>query len=297
MKRIFKLTSIMIICIFTLCSCGNHDHYDAWHLNSMNIDKLWTFSKGESQTIAFIDTGLSNKVQETYKDRIVAPYNFLDGKDNVDDDHGHGTQIISIASGDGSFGVYGIAPESKIMPIKSVNKHGQINYALLAKSIHYAVEHHATVICVSLGGYQNDPDVIAAIKYAFENNISVVAAAGDYSQKDLLFPANQHGVISVEAKDEQNTTWKDSNVSDLSTISFPGVNIKAIQIRDTGIIRSDLNNGTSQACAIASGYVALLRDKNVNSESLDNQQIIQALEALNTKSSSKTDYSKPFQSL
>lgn len=45
----------------------------------MNIDKLWTFSKGESQTIAFIDTGLSNKVQETYKDRIVAPYNFLDG--------------------------------------------------------------------------------------------------------------------------------------------------------------------------------------------------------------------------
>ena len=67
--------------------------------------------------------------------------------------------------------------------------------------------------------------------------------------------------------------------------------------KNTGIIRSDLNNGTSQACAIASGYVALLRDKNVNSESLDNQQIIQALEALNTKSRSKTYYSKPFQSL
>lgn len=50
--------------------------------------------------------------------------------------------------------------------------------------------------------------------------------------------------------------------------------------KNTGIIRSDLNNGTSQACAIASGYVALLRDKNVNSESLDNQQIICCWSAL-----------------
>jgi len=295
MKKI--LNFVIIICLIMFCSCGSNEDYDAWHLNSMKIDKLWAFSKGESQTIAFIDTGLTVKLQEAYKERIVAPYNFLDENDNIDDEQGHGTQMVSIACGDGSYGVYGIAPASKIMPIKSVNERGQIDYVLLAKSINYAVDNNATVICISLGGYKVDSDVLEAINRAIGENITVVAAAGDYAQKDLLFPANQNGVISVEAEDENNITWKESNISDLSTISFPGVKIKAIQIRGNDTIRSGYNDGTSQACVIASGYIALLRDKELNKNELNNERLITLLESLKTKEiNKKTNYIKPFKS-
>jgi hypothetical protein len=73
----------------------------------LDLEQLWDFSKGESQTIAFIDPGISNEARELYKDRIVDVNNSIDDSNNVEDKHGHGTQMISIASGNGEEGVWG----------------------------------------------------------------------------------------------------------------------------------------------------------------------------------------------
>lgn len=76
----------------------------------MHIQQLWEFSKGESQTIAFIDTGLSDELQMKYQSRIVYSYNIADDNEAVIDHHGHGTEMVSVACGDGFSNIFGVAP-------------------------------------------------------------------------------------------------------------------------------------------------------------------------------------------
>lgn len=51
---------LMSLAVFVCSACSSRSNkYDSRHLNAMNVDKLWEYSKGDSQTIAFKDTGIS----------------------------------------------------------------------------------------------------------------------------------------------------------------------------------------------------------------------------------------------
>lgn len=295
---IYILLIFIIASLMTGCNVSKKSNkYEMWHLNSLHIDKLWSYSKGESQTIAIIDSGISNELSTKYKDNIILKHNIIDETDNVTDNNGHGTEMASLIVGNGYMNIYGVAPEVKLIIIKVVDEEGATSYSSLNKALEYAIEHGATVINISLGGTKSDPEIKENIAKAIENEITVVAAAGDYEEKDILFPSNIIGVISVEAINKDNILWQYSNHSPNSVIAFPGEEIKAITYKNNENIVEN-TNGTSQAAAIASGYIALIKDYANNQEiKLNNEQIISILCTLDTKSQKDIDYESAFQEI
>lgn len=294
-----KILCLLLLANFfmIICSCNNNQSkYDSWYLNKMKIDKLWEYSKGDTQTIAFIDTGITDELANTLSEKIVYKYNIFEKNDNVSDIHGHGTEIVSVACSNGYKNVFGIAPNAKIIILKAVSDEGKTNNNNLYSALKIAQNKGATIVNISLGGYKSDEKVINQINSMIDDNITIVAAAGDYQNKDLLFPANQKNVISVEALDSNFKLWKNSNHSDKSIIRMPGVGIDVLSLDSNGVLYRPTVDGTSQAASITSAYIALIRDYFEKEEiSYDNNTIISVLNSLNTKEEKqKIDFSIPF---
>lgn len=291
-KIIFFFITIVYIVMFSGCDNSNLNKYP--YLKKMEVNNLWSYSNGKSQIIAFIDTGLSAEAKKLYKNRIVHPYNATDNSSNINDTIGHGTILTSIACGDGQEDIWGIAPKAKIMPIKAINDDGSVNSETLIRAINYAIEKNATIINLSLGTHVENNGVKNIILKALHKNITIVASSGDYGEKDLLFPANMPGVISVEALNEDGTTWDFSNTSKQATSTFPGVNIYSLY-KDNKIKRV---SGTSYSAALASGYISLLRDymqqKNIK---ISNDKIIRQMKLINNSNASSINYLTPIKSL
>lgn len=296
-----KITIILIIIgILSLTSCKNSslktNTIDTWYHNAMNFDDLSKLSDGDSQLIAFIDSGIASKLEEEYGDRIVYTYNVVDDSDNVEDIDAHGTKITSIACNDGSYGVYGLASKSKILIYKVTDEHGKTKSEYLSKAINDAVNHNATIINISIGGYRNNQNVEEAVRHALEKGVTVVAAAGDYGDKDLLYPAKYDGVISTQGLDSKFNLWSNSNYEEIGVLTFPCEKIEAIDISNDNSLFKSQSSGTSQATAIASAYIALLKDYYLDyyKTELDNHELIDILSNIDTFANSGNEYLKPF---
>ncbi|MCL2212251.1 MAG: S8 family serine peptidase [Oscillospiraceae bacterium] len=291
--KIIKVLLAVLITAVLLVSCAGR--FDSWHLNVMRADRLWRYSTGAGEVIAFIDTGISCEYAEHLGERIVARKNVIDDSDDVQDRHGHGTEMVSLAAGDGFMGVYGIAPDADIIIIKATSDEGVTNNRYLLRALQFARENGATIINISLGGHRVDPFVVNEIQEIIAEGITVVAAAGDFGQRDLLFPANQPGVVSVEARTEENARWELSNTGESTVLRFPGVNLMVLGLFEGELVVENYANGTSQAAAIASGYIALLRaNLEERGESFDNEKILYLLGSLNSLSDRRVNFVRVF---
>lgn len=290
------LLSACIIMIIVL-TVFNKKSDDTWYYSEMNIDKLWQYSIGDGQTIAFIDTGISDSMLEANRDKIKHTYNVITNSDNVSDKNGHGTEMISVACTGYNETTSGIAYGADMIIVKAVNDNGTTNNTYLLRAINYAVENGATVINISLGGFKSDDAVIEAINAAINKGITVVSAAGDYGNKDLLFPANVDGVISVGGLERDLSIWKNSNKSSDCTCYFPAVDISAISLRDREYKENTIL-GTSASCALASGYIALIREfAELNSIPLNNDQLVGVLKNIKVQGKDEFNFGEPFEQL
>lgn len=287
---------VIILAIVTFLGYTKKNSNSNWYFRQMRVKQIWKMTKGDSQTIAFIDTGISDKLYDKISKKIIYSYNVIDNTEYVDDIHGHGTEMVSVTSSHGYKGVYGIAPQVSLIIIKAVSDEGKTNNDYLYKALKLAEEKMATVVNISLGGYKSDDKVVEQINKMVNNNITIVAAAGDYGNRDLLFPAYLDNVISVEALSESNELWKDSNYSEKSILRMAGCNVDTISVDNSGNLKKETLNGTSEACAIASGYIALIRDYyNINNIDYDNEKLMEVLEKLNTRSDKNINYLLPFE--
>lgn len=188
---------------------------DQWALGALQAESAWKISKGKGVTVAVIDNGVNAEHQDLQG-------NVLEGKDFVDGDNDaspdgedHGTEMASIIAGHGhgaggADGVMGLAPEAKILPIR-VNVDDGSGFA---DEIRYAVDRGATIINISMTlvttQYENSasPADLAAINYALNKNVLIVAGAGnDGIGPDLPFPANASGVVAVGGVDKSGESW------------------------------------------------------------------------------------------
>ena len=79
---------------------------------------------------------------------------------------------------------------------------------------------------------------------------------------------------------------------------MPGCNIDVLTLGIDGKVHKDVATGTSQATAITSGYIALIKDYYLlNGIQLNNEELIDVLKTLNTKEQSSIDYVKPFEAI
>lgn len=178
----------------------------------------------------------------------------------------HGTHVASIIFGQHISPVPGIAPNCRglIIPVFTDGRErglapcSQID---LARAITQAVEQGANVINISGGqlaaSAESDKLLANAVRLCQENNVLIVAAAGNDGCDCLHVPAALESVLAVGAMDTQENPIGFSNWGKV----YQSQGILALGENVLGAIPGDgtaLKSGTSFATPIVSGIVALL---------------------------------------
>ncbi|MCO6011603.1 S8 family serine peptidase [Actinoallomurus purpureus] len=241
---------------------------EEWWFDSFAIQSIvWPLSKGAGVTVAVLDTGVNASLPE-FNGVVLPGADFngsgTDGRTDVDPETGHGTGMASLiaAQGGGPTNWVGIAPEAKILPIVDRETSPDVE----ARSIRYAVDHGAKVISMSHAATASTypgncpPQVLDAVAYAAHHDVVLVAGAGNTGDTDNepKYPAACPGVVAVGAYDHLGNPWKSTQRQDYVTVAGPGVDVGSIG-KDGRLYHGGY--GTSQATALVSGAVALIRSK------------------------------------
>lgn len=159
--------------------------------NDMGLDAAWDLvTDCTSTVIAVIDSGVN------YTHRDLAD-NMWDGSalgfprhgaDFVDGDNdpmpadgdGHGTHVAGAiaAAGNNGTGMTGVCWRARIMALRALDASGGRTDTVV-QAVRFAVQNGARVINLSLGGSGEDIALKAAIDYAREHDVVVVAAGGN----------------------------------------------------------------------------------------------------------------------
>ncbi|MEU9328492.1 S8 family serine peptidase [Streptomyces canus] len=234
---------------------------DQWALDALQAESVWKVSTGKGVTVALVDDGVN-------ADHIDLKNNVLQGRDFEDNDDdaspegnnstsGHGTAMASIIAGhghgsEGDDGVKGLAPDSKILPIRS----GTNGYA---DAIRYAVDQGASIINISEFQTQDLPQDREAVAYALAHNVLIVSSSGNNGSTNINFPAKYPGVLTVGGVDNGGKVWKKSNYGPEVLLTAPATRI--VHAGWPGNSKLSIGDGTSDATAYVSAAAALIRAK------------------------------------
>jgi thermitase len=102
---------------------------------------------------------------------------------------GHGTMVAGV--------VHLVAPTARIMPLKAFRADGSSKLSDIVRAIYFAADNGANVISMSFSMAQSSPSLQAAIQYALNKNVTLVAASGNDGVKTLVYPASYGGVEGI----------------------------------------------------------------------------------------------------
>ncbi|WP_354637793.1 type VII secretion-associated serine protease mycosin [Kitasatospora camelliae] len=269
---------------------------EQWHLDAMHAPEMWKTGTGAGIVVGVVDTGVDKDAPDLQGQLL--PGLDLSGFSNKDgafaDYLGHGTGMASLIAGTGKGlggkGAFGLAPGSKILPVK-VNSGSETAMAAtdigkqLADGITYAADHGAKVINVSQGfrhlGASDFAALRAAVDHALAKGSLVIASAGNTGDKDnpQELPSSLPGVVAVAATDRDGKVAPWSQHGPQVTLAAPGVDIYAACTGKTGYCKSQ---GTSDSAALMSASAALLWSAH---PTWTNNQVLRVL--INTASNPK----------
>lgn len=219
-----------------------------WRLNDLH-----ELATGHDVRVAVIDS-MVDLNQPDLVGQVMLSQNFVANHPAVPEDHGTGVAGIIAARGDNGVGIVGVAPRARLMALRACWQTGGAkagptvcDTVSLAMAIHYAIDHKAQVINLSLSG-PNDPLLGALIDVALARGIKVVAAY-DRAAPHGGFPASRPGVIAVA--DELLAPPPPG------VYSAPGRDVPTTQPG----ARWYLVNGSSYAAAHVSGLLALVKER------------------------------------
>jgi membrane-anchored mycosin MYCP len=288
----------------------------------LRIEQAQQFATGRGQTVAVIDSGVDP--HPLLAGRLDDGGDYILGDTALADCEGHGTVVAGIiaAAPDPATGFVGVAPEARILSIRQSStfyevqvpdpdRPGQTRPALagdttsMARAIVAAVQRGATVINISeaacypssdvIGGTIPDRDLQAAVRYAADSNVVVVAAAANTTDSCAQ---NRDGTVSTLV----SPAWFDEDVLAVAAtntgtgepapfsirgpwvdVAAPGTEIVSLAAAGAGLtatltspegVRGTIQ-GTSFATPYVAGLAALVRERYPQ---LDAREVIERIE-------------------
>lgn len=259
-------------------------------LTAINATKAWSLSTGKNSIVSVIDSGVDMKHQDLKNRVTIDSYDAFSKKEGdyaggasklnyLDSTYKHGSHVAGIISAEANNtkGIAGVAPDSKVMSVKifpdftdffkSLKKNEDGSevtvVSAIADGIVWSVDHKANVINMSLAVWSPSATIERAIKYALDNNVSVVVAAGNDratgNKKNYL--AAYPGVIGVGATDSTNQITFFSNSGDYVSVAAPGYDIVSTTPSFLNLKLYRKMSGTSMAAPHVAGVVALMKSK------------------------------------
>jgi subtilisin family serine protease len=236
----------------------NDPYYGLQHgFNEIDAAAAQQWSRGEGVSVAIIDTG----VETTHPDldgRVAITRNFIDEDAKSFQSDRHGTEVAGIIAADANngLGIVGIAPGVRLQiykacqPVHPKSMEAVCNSFTLARALGAAVEAHAQIVNLSLGG-PADPLLTQLVSYAVQHGTVFVGAVPENGRLDG-FPLGVAGVIAV---DESGRSEHTSGV-----LHAPGRDIVSTAPGNS----YDFVSGSSFAAAHVTGAIALLRARLPN---------------------------------
>jgi membrane-anchored mycosin MYCP len=283
----------------------------------LEFRSAWRFSRGAGQKVAVIDTGVNRHPRLR---ALESGGDYVSNTDGLQDCDAHGTLVAGIIAAapasDDSF--TGVAPDATILSIRqnsgvfgpagfganptddpNATSQGYGNTQTLALAITRAVDLGATVInlsevaCAPVAGGLDDAALGRAVRYAFERNVVVVAAAGNVNAQGICKTQNAMadpnrpletgwdtvGTIASPARFDDYVLTVGAVTPSAAPAEFslhgpwvgvaaPGERVTSLDPYGSGLVNAQLGqeglaplNGTSFATPYVSGVVALIRSR------------------------------------
>jgi thermitase len=225
----------------------------------------WDETKGNEEiVIAVLDTGIDFNHIDIKNKIYSSGYDFVNDDSDPTDDHWHGTFVAGIAAAEtnNNEGIAGVAWNCKILPVKVMDEEGSGYYSWVIEAIIWAVDNGASVINLSLGGDVEDQSLENAVKYAYDNDVVIVASAGNDSGSVLYPAAYDAYCLAVAASDYDDSSAEWSNFGPEVDVAAPGdwiVGLYPEYLTPEGFLPYVWASGTSAAAPHVSGLAAMIK--------------------------------------
>ncbi|MFG2886059.1 S8 family serine peptidase [Streptomyces sp. NPDC048297] len=236
---------------------------------------------GKGVKVAVLDTGVDTSHPDL-KDQVTASKNFTAAAD-AKDHFGHGTHVASIVAGTGakSGGKYkGVAPDAKILNGKVLDDTGSGDDSGILAGMEWAVQQGASVINLSLGGYDTpeiDPLEAEVNKLSADKGVLFAIAAGNDGPQSIGSPGSADAALTVGAVDDKDKLADFSSTGPRTgdgaikpDVTAPGVDITAAAAKGS-VIDQEVGekppgyltiSGTSMATPHVAGAAAILKQEH-----------------------------------
>ncbi len=225
----------------------------------------WEWTKGLSDVvIAVLDTGVDLNHPDIANKLVSPGHDFFNNDDSADDDHWHGTHVAGIAAAetDNGQGIAGVAWNCRVLPVKIVGADGEGSYSSMIEGIVWAADQGAGVINLSVGGDEPSDALHAALKYAYDLGVVIVAAAGNDSPSVTYPAAYDDYCLAVAATDAADAVADFSAPGSQVDVAAPGVDV--LSLIPTWYFGPDASpyafaSGTSMAAPHVAGFAGLIK--------------------------------------
>lgn len=218
--------------------------------NAWRLMELHSLTTGRGVRVAVVDSGVETSHPDLMG-QVADTENFVDGRPYAAERHGTAVAGIIVARADNRLGIAGVAPRARLMALRACWQEASdatlCTSLSLARALHFAITHQASVINLSLSGPQDR--LLGRLLDAAIGQGIVVVTAVDPTLADGGFPASHAGVAAVAAEASPAAGVLTAPGRDVPTTALGG--------------RWDMVSGSSYAAAHVSGLFALLRELGV----------------------------------